>query len=128
MIELTKEQLNFINKHNIGISECFNAKGLKKSEYRPIMKEFNLVIAYNVTPCKKFDHSLRNRSGKCVQCNTASLAFQNRFSQSGVLYIAGSKNKETIKIGVSKSKEIRLESLNRIKYGGTNDWHSALHN
>ena len=39
MIELTKEQLDFVNKHNIGIYECFNVKGLKKSTYRPIIMD-----------------------------------------------------------------------------------------
>jgi hypothetical protein len=122
MAELTKEQLDFLAKHNVSLKYVFDATGLSKTEYRPIMKELNKYIAFNVTPCNKSGHELRTRSGHCVQCNTAHLAFQKRNDSSGITYIAGSINGEVIKVGFTKAVEIRSKSLNRSNYAGYNDW------
>ncbi|MCX2680145.1 GIY-YIG nuclease family protein [Galbibacter sp. EGI 63066] len=119
---LTKEQINFLNEHRVHLKFVFNAKGMSKSKYRPIMKELNKYIAYNVTPCKKSGHTLRTRSGHCCQCNTAHMAFQKRNDSVGVTYIAGSLTGNVIKIGFTKAVEIRSESLNRTNYAGFNDW------
>lgn len=119
---LSKEQLNFLKSHKIPLQLVFNAMGMPKSEYRPIMKELNKLVAFNVTPCKKSGHSLRTRSGHCCQCNTATLAYLKRHDASGIVYVAGSKSGSIMKIGFSKAVEVRAESLNRTKYAGFNDW------
>ncbi len=119
---LTTDQRNFLKEQGIHLKHVFNAEGLKKSEYRLIMKELNMLIAYNVSPCQQEGHTLRTRSGHCCQCNTATIGFQRRNDSAGVVYIAGSIVGETIKIGFTKAEEIRSESLNRTKYAGFNDW------
>lgn len=122
MDELSREQLDFLAKHNVELKYVFNAKGMSKVEYRQIMKELNKYIAFNVTPCNNSGHTLRSRSGHCVQCNTAALAFQKRNDAAGITYIAGSILGRVIKIGFTKAVEIRAKSLNSSNYAGFNDW------
>lgn len=122
MTELNKEQVAFLKQHNVSLKFVFNADGLRKTEYKEVMKDLNKMIAYNVTPCTKFGHTLRTRSGHCCQCNTAHLEFQKRNDSAGIVYIAVSSIKNVIKIGFTKSIEIRSESLNRTQYAGINDW------
>ena len=119
---LTNEQLNFLEEHNVPLEKVFDAQDLTKKEYRARMKELDKSIAYNVTPCRKKGHTLRNRSGHCIQCNTAYLAFQKRNDSKGIVYIAKSNKGNIIKIGYSKSFDTRSESLNRTEYAGYSDW------
>ncbi|MDM9630240.1 GIY-YIG nuclease family protein [Robiginitalea aurantiaca] len=119
---LSKSQLQFLKKQGIEVSQTFDAKGLKKSEYRPRMKATGKIIAYNVSPCNKAGHTLRTRAGHCAQCNTAHIAFQKRNDKPGIVYIAGTREGKLVKVGYTKGVHIRSESLNRTKYGGFSDW------
>lgn len=122
MNQLTFEQLAFLKEQKIELKYVFNAHDLKKEEYKEIMKDLNMIIAYNVTPCKAYGHTLRTRSGHCCQCDTSKIAFQLRANARGVTYLAGSLAGELIKIGYTKAVEIRSESLNRTKYANYSDW------
>ncbi|OSZ80394.1 hypothetical protein CAP36_03835 [Chitinophagaceae bacterium IBVUCB2] len=119
---LSQEQLEFLKKHNVPLEKVFDAKGFSKSYYYIQMKQQGKVVAFNVTPCKRGNHTLRTRNGHCIQCDTKHLEFQKRNDYSGIIYIAGSKNGKVLKVGYSKGIEIRSESLNRTKYAGLNDW------
>src|SRR5665811_560663 len=96
---LTKEQLDFLKEHKVHLKFVFDAQGMSKSVYRPIMKDLNKYIAFNVTPCNKYGHTLRTRSGHCCQCNTAHMAFQKRNDSIGVTYIGGTLTGNVIKVG-----------------------------
>lgn len=122
MKELTSEQITFLKSQNIDIRLVFNANGLKKDEYSSIMKDFNKIVAYNVTPCKAHGHTLRTRSGHCCQCNTATLAFQMRADSKGITYLAASLNAKCIKVGFTTKVSVRGASLNSSKYANQNDW------
>jgi len=111
MSRLTTKQYIFLKKHNVDLRYMFNANGINKSEYRQIMKELNKYVAFNVVACRKSGHTLRTRTGHCIQCDTARLAFIKRHVSKGKVYIAG-----------SKAVEVRQESLNRKKYAGYEDW------
>ena len=122
MNKLSNEQIDFLKAHNISIDKVFDATGYSQSEYRIIMKDLGKQIAYNVTPCQQFGHTLRTRSGHCIQCNPAAIAFIKRNDSEGVVYIAATRKGKIIKIGYTKESSIRDESLNRTKYAGFNDW------
>lgn len=122
MDTLTREELAFLKKHKISLDQVFDAYGLSKLEYRKIMKEEGKIVAYNVTPCKKYSHTLRSRSGHCIQCKPARLQYQKRNDFAGIVYIAGTIQGKLIKVGFSDSIEKREESLNRTKYAGCEDW------
>lgn len=122
MKNLTLEQIDFLNSQNISLDKVFDATGYSQGEYRLIMKDLGKQIAFNVTPCQQFGHTLRTRAGHCIQCNTAAIAFIKRNDSEGIVYIAGTQKGKIIKIGYTKKASIRNESLNRTKYAGFNDW------
>ena len=121
-MNITKEQLKFLETQKISLDKIFDATGLSKTEYHKSMKEMDKIIAIGVTPCAKFSHSMRTRNGHCVQCNTATIAFLERHYEKGYIYIAGSKNEEVIKVGFASDINNREESLNDEGYGEINDW------
>lgn len=127
MARLTEDQISFIKRIGVPIEKTFDATGLARMEFKKIMKEESLEIAYGVTPCAKGNHTLRTRSGHCVQCNPAYLRFQNRHSETGILYLAVSKIGGVVKFGVTQDVEGRKASLNSTGYGGFDDWKIILH-
>lgn len=122
MSQFTEIQKEFLQNHNVSLELVFDALGMTKNEYRAKMKVQNKIVAYNVAPCREYGHSLRTRSGHCVQCRPANLAFQKRNDLEGIVYIAGSIIGKIIKVGFSKAIEVRDESLNRTRYAGFPDW------
>lgn len=124
-MSLTEEQLTFLQKHGIRESFLFDAKGLSRSEYSPRMKDEGKKIAYNVSLCSN-GHSLRTRHGHCIQCKPANLAFI--FRDNGTFYVAGSREGKIFKVGFTKSKNLREESLNKKNegYGDYYDWEILL--
>lgn len=118
---LTEEQLEFLEIHGIGIDELFDASSMTQKEYYPIMKKERKIIAYNLKPCIN-GHTLRDRQGHCPQCNSACLGYLRRSDAGGVVYIAGSIKGQVIKVGYSKSVEVRAKSLIRTSYGELKDW------
>lgn len=122
MSKLVDEQERFLLQHGISVGSVFDATGLGKIEYRKIMKSLEKTVAIGVTACRKGGHTLRSRSGHCIQCNPAALAFQSRYTKSGFVYIAGSETLKVIKVGFSGDVESRIESLNELNYGGASDW------
>ena len=120
-MDLNQTEKLFLEDQNIPLTMIFNAAGYKKSEYRNLMKSQGKIIAYNTTPCKAYGHRLRTRSGHCIQCDTAKIAFIKRHVERGKVYLAGSINGSLIKVGFSKD-ELREASLNLTKYGGQDDW------
>lgn len=118
---LTLEQKLFLKSQGLSEKDCFNAQGMTQSEYYPIMKRRNKLIAYNTPPCKN-GHTLRTRSGHCPQCNTAVLRFIQRSSEKGYVYIAASLKGKISKVGFTSSVQTRAESLNRTSYANLQDW------
>ena len=99
---LTQEQKRYLTKHGVELYQVYDAYRQPNRVYKPIMKETGKVVAFNVTPCKNGGHTLRNRSGHCIQCNSAYLAFQNRNDSAGVVYVAKTLKGGVIKVGFSK--------------------------
>ena len=118
---LTVEQKRFLESQGLSEQDLFNAQGMTQSEYYPIMKQQNKLIAYNTPPCKN-GHTLRTRSGHCPQCNTAYLRFSRRSSDAGFVYVAASLSGRISKVGFTSAIATRAESLNRTYYASLNDW------
>jgi len=121
-MNITNEQLKFLETQKISLDKIFDATGLSKTEYHKTMKEMDKIIAIGVTPCAKSSHSMRTRNGHCVQCNTATIAFLERHYEKGYIYIAGSKMEEVVKVGFASDINNREQSLNDEGYGEINDW------
>ena len=126
MSKLVQEQILFLKRHSISLGAVFDATGLGPSDYGAEMKALGKAVAFGVTPCKKGGHSLRSRSGSCVVCEPANLAFQSRYEELAYVYIAGSKKLRLIKAGFASDVNSRMSSLNKLGYAGTLDWENLF--
>ncbi len=122
MAKLTDGQIKFLGIQGIPLSQVFDATGMKSSEYKQIMKDIGMVVAIGVTPCDASGHKLRTRHGHCVQCGTHNLAFLKRYDDLGIIYVAKDATSKLAKIGTAKDASGRENSLNRVGYGGSNNW------
>lgn len=121
-IQLPPSIQTFSKQHRIPLEKFFNAAGMKRAEYSQKMQAKDAIIAYNVTPCQKAGHTIRNRYGKCVVCDPKQVTFNNRAYQPGFVYAAESPSTELIKVGFAKNVEKRHKILNSQKYAGVSDW------
>jgi hypothetical protein len=122
MEELTGDQLFFLKCHRISLEKVFNAYGLSTSSYKEQMEQKGMLIAYNVTPCKNYGHTLRTRGGHCFQCNPASIGYLKRHDSPGYVYIAESKKHKLLKVGFTENYFQRENSLTSEAYANIVDW------
>jgi predicted GIY-YIG superfamily endonuclease len=123
LVRLTKDQIRFLEKHGIPLSEAFDATGYSRASYSERMRELGKVVAYGVTRCKKSRHSLRSRHGTCIQCFPASIAYARRAYLPGFVYIAQSHINRSLKIGFSgDDPDNRIYIANLEGYGDAWDW------
>lgn len=128
MTRPTDEQLHFFLRHQIPLSQVFDASGYRTSEYKSIMRELGMMVAIGVSPCARGGHTIRTRAGHCAQCGTHNLAFLRRFDDAGYVYVAYSKHLKLVKIGTTSNPTARLTTLNYFGYGGTHDWDMLFNN
>jgi hypothetical protein len=126
-VTLSKTEKSFLKQHKIPESMVFNALGLRKKEYAELMRGGTFLVAITDTPCKSAGHRLRVRSGHCVICNPAYLAYAGRFRKSAYIYVAKSALFGVCKVGVTESISGRTESLRKQEYGGYRDWEILFH-
>lgn len=119
---LTPEQQRFLSTQDVPLEKTFDAEGFPRWLYREIMKSDDLWVAYGVNKCAAASHTLRTRTGSCIQCSTAQLAFVKRWNSPGWIYVSVSKSIASTKIGVARDYVKRIASLNSIGYGDARDW------
>lgn len=113
----------FFSKHNIPSSITIDGNGKSLTrEFQDYMKEEGFYFAYNVNPCARGGHTIRDRHRHCIVCDTSNIRFQLRPDEEGDVYIVGSKMGNLLKIGCTKNVDNRIESLNRTRYADFNDW------
>lgn len=117
---LIRDQIDFLNAHEISLDLLFDVKGMSNSEYKLKMGRLEKKVAYNARPCPTFGHTLKNRHGHCIQCDTKHIAYIKR--NKGFTYLACSVNAKLIKVGFTVNIEGREDSLIRTKYGSESDW------
>lgn len=120
--EMTASQKAFFDRHGINLSQVFDAYGLRKSEYSRIMRSSGYYFAIRTSPCSAFGHTIRTRSGHCIQCKPENIAYFMRHHTPGQVYIAISKSGNMLKVGTAKDAFKRLDNINRDSYGGRSDW------
>jgi hypothetical protein len=122
MAKLSSEQTQFLKAHGISLGQMFDASGMRRKDYHAHMKAIGKDFAYGVTPCQSYGHTLRTRSGSCIQCRPAAITFQLREKRTAYVYIAGSKRLKNIKVGHSADPMKRIYDGNCAGYGGAHDW------
>lgn len=116
MAELSAEQEAYLERHGVALSEVLDASGMRTKKYKALMTLLDKRIAIGVTPCGSGGHTMRDSAGRCVECNPASFAFHNRYRQNAYVYVAGSKQKQIIKVGFSESPQDRGSHLITLGY------------
>ncbi|MBX9635060.1 MAG: GIY-YIG nuclease family protein [Magnetospirillum sp.] len=122
MASLSKAQMDFLASQGVSVGQLYDATGQTKDQYQSAMKRLGKSFAYGVTPCRKGGHTLRSRAGHCIQCDTSVIAYQLRNDADGIVYIAGSLERQLIKVGVCGDVNNRMYSMNWFGYGGATDW------
>lgn len=121
MPKLTAAQTSFLKRHGIAGEQVYDAQGSPRSIYGPAMRVAGLTVAINVSECVR-GHQLRDKHGKCVQCNPASFAFSRRKNALADVYVAWSRTLRLVKFGMSSDVPNRLYIANLEGYGGAQDW------
>lgn len=123
---LTKEQKDFIKKHQISEDLLFDANGEGMSDdLKQRMLDSKTVIAYNASgSTENADYNFINIDGDFLQAHLDKIPFALRTYKTGYIYIAGSKKTHLIKVGSSNESKDRIKTLNitTTKSGAIDDW------
>lgn len=122
MAKLTDDQIQFLTSHDIPLSLVFDATGIPRVKYRELMAINGYLIAYGVSPCAAYGHTLKTRSGHCPQCRPAGIAYLKRDARKAFVYIAYSQSAGLTKVGLAKDPVDRIRNLRTYLYGGEGDW------
>lgn len=121
MARLRKADERFLEAHDIPLAATFDASGLATRDWKAAMRCEGKLIAYGVS-CLR-GHSLKTRSGNCIRCNTANIAFGMRPDREGFVYLARSPGAKLVKVGFSANDPHgRIAIANCEGYGGARDW------
>ena len=118
---LTGSELAFLSRHGYGPDDIFDARGMAQAGWKRKAKQAGKSLALG-NGCTNGGHRLKTRAGHCAQCDPRRLAFLERHSSVGWLYIAGSSDKQLIKIGTCTNRNQRCDRLCSTGYGGASDW------
>ena len=127
MIIFTSEELNFIHENGLTEDDFYDGRGESQRERHDNAKQSGCICVV-AGECRN-GHRLKTRSGHCIQCNSAVIAFQKRNSRSGAIYVA--TNGDYCKVGVVDNninnveqaihnREMRLNLEGG--YGGMTGW------
>lgn len=108
------------------MSRVFDASEMHTAQWKSVMKDLDMLVAFGVSPCATAGHTLRTRAGHCAQCDTAKLAFLRRHGESGEVYVAVSRKASLVKIGTATDAPNRMQTSNIYAYGGSDDWAIAF--
>lgn len=120
--QLTKSDRIFVERHRIPQSKLFNAEKLATAALKVAMKEAGAWIAVNARGCGKSGHTIRTNGGHCAECEPKRVGFAMRNTKPGLVYLAISKNKNLLKIGMTIDLDRRQAQLNGYAYGDCRDW------
>ncbi len=120
--QLTPEQLQFLRRHNIPIAKVFDASGYSQPEWREQISLHELVVAINVSPCKKGAAQNAHEWRTLRPMQTREFRLPRRYRQEAYVYILGSKRQQILKVGYSESPHSRAEHLSVLRYGAATDW------
>ncbi len=120
--QMAKLIAEFLVKYDVEVSDIFDATGMKKKEWREAIEGTDYKLVMNAGLCNKEYHNLKTRAGHCAICNPRNLRLQERYYESGYIYLAHSETLDLIKIGVSNDPENRVLVMNDQGYGDFDDW------
>jgi hypothetical protein len=123
MANLSSQQKQFLAVHKISPSLVFDGSGLSASDRKAEMKRTGRFFYFGGSPCREAGHTLRTKSGHCIQCDTSKISFQLRSAAAGYVYLACSPMTQYIKVGFSEADpDLRTSWIQQEGYGNIRDW------
>lgn len=104
----------------------FDGRAYSQAGARRMAKELGKTLVLG-SRCGAAGHRLRTRPGHCAQCDPKKIAYQQRFSSPGFVYIAGSLAGKVLKIGSCRDVPQRENQIRAEAYGGQSDWEVIFH-
>jgi hypothetical protein len=126
-ITLNQADLDFLEHHGLPRSTLVDASGMTAAARKEYMRAVGASFAYGTSPCKAAGHQIRTRAGHCVQCNPAVIAYQLRHDRDAFIYVATTRALGLVKVGQAADLNDREGTLQRIRYGGVDDWKIERH-
>jgi hypothetical protein len=120
------DEFAFLKKHGIRPDEVHDGQSQSQARRRIEAERLGKMLVIG-PPCQAANHRLRTRASHCVQCDPRKLAYQNRHTAPGYVYIAGSLAGCVIKIGTAGNLDQRHKQLRAERYGGLGDWEILFH-
>lgn len=129
MYIFTKEEKDFMDKNGLTEEDIYDGRGESRKSCHDHAKANNCKYYFSSSPCRKSGHRIRTRCGHCAICNPGAIAFQDRHSGSGGIYVA--TNGDYTKVGVVDNninnieqaihnRELRLNIYGG--YGSEDNW------
>jgi T5orf172 domain len=125
-MNLKPDELEFLKRHAVSPDKVHDGQNQSQALRRTEAERLGKILVLG-PPCQAASHRLRTRAGHCVQCDPKKLAYQNRHTAPGYVYIAGSKLGQVIKIGTASNIDQRHRQLCAERYGGVGDWVVLFH-
>lgn len=120
MISLTTEEQEFLIKQHIPAEKVINAAGMTRSQRESYARQFGYSVVWVTSPCKKAGHHLKTRSGHCPMCDPDQLKFMWEKASKEILTVAHAPS--IGRFWIACLKEMDVEFLNELAYGGARDW------
>lgn len=87
------------------------------------MKRSGRYFYFGGALCRAGGHTLRTKSGHCIQCDTSKISFQLRSAAAGYVYLAHSPQTGLVKVGFSEADpDARTSWIKQEGYGNIRDW------
>ncbi|NEX60068.1 GIY-YIG nuclease family protein [Noviherbaspirillum galbum] len=120
-LDLTSEEINFLERHDIAAHEVLDATLMNRRSWMRALERLSMQVALVRSPCNR-GHRLKRRAGHCVQCDSKGLSWQRNHNTPGYVYLAYSESERLIKVGITKNApRQRLNAISR-GYGKVRDW------
>jgi hypothetical protein len=123
---LTQDEVYFLSRYGLSADDVFDGREYSQSGARYAAKAEGKILVLG-SPCRARGHRLRTRPGHCAQCDPKKIRYQQRFSEPGYVYIAGSLAGRVVKIGTCINVPQRENQIRMEGYGGQSDWVVLFH-
>ena len=125
---LTSEELQFLKSQDLSSGDVWDGRAYSSIRSRGhLAKEAAKLLVLRDPSRSRCGHRLTTRAGHCVQCDTSKIAYARRHDEPAFVYIAGSKQLNLIKIGITRDIDQRLSNLKGQAYAGVRDWDMLFH-
>ena len=120
--DLNEQEIQFLKKHNIELSDIYDGRRQQRISARYSASQLGYNFIFTGGQNCSGRHRIQTKSGHCPQCKTSSIAFVRRENSDAYVYLASASGGNVVKIGFTSNIYSREETLRKQSYGGRWDW------